>query len=463
MEMASRVSATRHDPNAPRGRFTVRKMADGWTTVRYRLSDERTNYAKAQGETKSTVELLRISEDQDILTMFPVDTLPNKRDFLEPRYDHIRSISLEGFGIERPDSDDAVRDILEYLPTGFLKDPEYGLGLQKEFRSIIQAIGKIETTNGLLITKQQPSRIDGDTYVLAYRDFETVRKGINRIHSSAVGDAATDKRILCHNALLTTQLPDSYPERHRPYKPDTIFRAVTGSEGTSEKLSDADRTAAMGIVSKNKSELASSHPLELLELRREIELVTLEQLIAKLERMLVARHTEKHWQQLFVDNPFVLNLAFGLPVVSIGGQVSVGGRRLDGTGDKIADFLHRNALTDNVSLVEIKTPTSKLLGAEYRNGVYVPSAELTGAIAQVLDQRYQLQKSIALVKDASRRSDIESYAIKCMVVIGTTPATSDAKKSLELFRNSLSDVLIISFDELLVKLKHLWEFLSPSG
>jgi len=191
--------------------------------------------------------------------------------------------------------------------------------------------------------------------------------------------------------------------------------------------------------------------------------VTLKQLIAKLDAMLSARHTEKQWQQLFLDNPFVLSLAFGLPIVSIGDQMSVGGRRLDGTGDKIVDFLHRNALTDNVSLVEIKTPGSKLLGTEYRNGVYGPSAELTGAITQVLDQRYQLQRSIAVIKDTSRRSDIESYAIKCMIIIGTTPATPEAKKSLELFRNSLNDVLIVTFDELLTKLKHLLEFISPVG
>jgi len=220
--------------------------------VRYRLSDERISYAKTHGETQEAVELLRISEEQDVLTMFPVNTLPNKRDFLEPRYGHIRSISLEGFTIMRPDSEDAVRDILEYLPAGFLKDPEYGLGLQKEFRFIIQAIGKIGTIKNLLITKRQSSRIEGDTYILAYRDFEAVRKGINRIHSSAVNEAATDKRILCHNALLTTRLPDSYPERHRPYKPDTIVKAVTGSERTAEKLSDADKAAAMGIISKNK-------------------------------------------------------------------------------------------------------------------------------------------------------------------------------------------------------------------
>jgi len=368
---------------------------------------------------------------------------------------------LEGFDVTRPDSDDAVRDMLEYLPTGFLKDPEYGLGIQREFRFIMTAIGEIGSVRKLLVSKRQLSRLEGDTYVLAYRDFEAVRKGIARIHSSAVGSAAVDKQILCHNALLTARLPGTYPERHRPYKPDTVFKAVSGDQMAAKTLSNADQVAAMGIVSKKKNELSKSHPQELLELRREIELVTLEQLIEKLDKMLASRHTERQWQQLFFDNPFVLSLAFGLPIVALGGQISVGGRRLDGGGDKIVDFLHRNALTDNVTLVEIKTPRASLLGSKYRDGVFAPSGELTGAITQVLDQRYQLQKNIATLKEASRKADLESYAIKCMVIIGATPTTPEGKKSLELFRNSLNDVLVVTFDELVTKLKQLREFLSP--
>jgi hypothetical protein len=46
-------------------------------------------------------------------------------------------------------------------------------------------------------------------------------------------------------------------------------------------------------------------------------------------------------------------------------------------------------------------------------------------------------------------------------MIGTTPTDADQKKSLELFRNNLNDVLVVTFDELLEKLKHLHAFLSP--
>src|ERR1019366_6213052 len=52
-------------------------------------------------------------------------------------------------------------------------------------------------------------------------------------------------------------------------------------------------------------------------------------------------------------------------------------------------------------------------------------------------------------------TNVESYAIKCVVVIGRVPTGPDEKKSLELFRNNLNDVLVVTFDELLEKLRHL--------
>ena len=111
--------------------------------------------------------------------------------------------------------------------------------------------------------------------------------------------------------------------------------------------------------------------------------------------------------------------------------------------------------------MEIKTPTAELCRSAYRGGVFAPSTELAGTVTQALDQRYQLQKNIAGLKDSSRRHDMESYAVKCVIVIGTTPKNPDQRKSLELFRNNLNDVLVVAFDELLEKLKHLHTFLSP--
>jgi hypothetical protein len=62
---------------------------------------------------------------------------------------------------------------------------------------------------------------------------------------------------------------------------------------------------------------------------------------------------------------------------------------------------------------------------------------------------------------AARRHDLEAYAVRCAVIIGMMPPKPEQKRSLELFRNNLHDTLIVTFDELLQKLRHLHTFLLP--
>lgn len=78
----------------------------------------------------------------------------------------------------------------------------------------------------------------------------------------------------------------------------------------------------------------------------------------------------------------------------------------------------------------------------------------------MLDQCYQLQQNIAMIKSNSRIYDIESYAVHCILVIGKIPTDEDKKKSFEIYRRNSKNVQIITFDELLLKLKQLHEFLS---
>jgi hypothetical protein len=157
-------------------------------------------------------------------------------------------------------------------------------------------------------------------------------------------------------------------------------------------------------------------------------------------------------------------MAFGYPVIKVRGQASVGGRKLSGDGEKITDFLVKNSLTNNTAIFEIKTPQTAILNrTPFRDGVFTPSTDLSGSVNQALDQKYQFQKQIAQIKDNTRLYDIESYAVHCCLVIGRTPDGDDQKKSFELFRRNSKDVEIVTFDELLEKLKQLGAFLRVAG
>ena len=103
-----------------------------------------------------------------------------------------------------------------------------------------------------------------------------------------------------------------------------------------------------------------------------------------------ANDSEDFWQQTLENRSYVLNQVFAYPVVVIGSKAYVGGKQVTNRGGKEVDFLIRAESTDAVILVEIKTPQTKLLGPEYRQGVFPISGDLSSAVAQILRYRQSL-------------------------------------------------------------------------
>jgi Domain of unknown function (DUF4263) len=196
----------------------------------------------------------------------------------------------------------------------------------------------------------------------------------------------------------------------------------------------------------------------LLELKSVIEQVTLQELIAKIEDMLGRNLAEPKWQAFFKANPFVLGLAFPHPVIMIQDQAHVGGTMLRGAGESIVDFLFAQRFTGSLALIEIKRPSAKLIDAKtFRGDLHAPHKDLTSAMAQVLDQRFQLLNNFAARAHDPSLKDTHVSAVHCIVIAGTAPVTIQEKRSLDLFRHSSRDVVVVTFDELLEKLREiLW-------
>ena len=158
---------------------------------------------------------------------------------------------------------------------------------------------------------------------------------------------------------------------------------------------------------------------------------------------------EAFWQKKFQDNPWILSQIFSCPFIQIGKKFYCGGKEDDDKGGVKGDLLYKNGLTGNLAFVEIKTPKKGIVGSEYRgdeecreNVVYSMDKEVTGGVNQVLNQ-----KKVYLKTHGEKDGKFLNNA-KCVLVIGTTPDVDDKKKSFELFRNSLRDVEVITFDEL---------------
>jgi hypothetical protein len=130
-----------------------------------------------------------------------------------------------------------------------------------------------------------------------------------------------------------------------------------------------------------------------------ILLLWLDDLISRFETMLDKNLTEGPWQKMFEENPFMINMAFGIPIVKLQAQAYVGGRKIFGSGEKIADFSFKSSTTNNATVVEIKNLGSLLLSTKgYRRNLSSPSSDLVSAVNQMLDQIYQFQKNISSIK-----------------------------------------------------------------
>lgn len=107
-------------------------------------------------------------------------------------------------------------------------------------------------------------------------------------------------------------------------------------------------------------------------------------------------------------------------------------------------------------LVEIKTPATKLLGPKYR-GTYCPSAELSGAVMQVLDYRRTLSKNLTSVVEGTNHR-LSAFSPRCAVIIGNGALELDndlKRRAFELFRTNSKDVELVTYDELFRKLEVL--------
>lgn len=456
-----------HDPDRD-GTLEVEEVHPNFVEV-YFVPPERSLVDAGLDSKKANsnrTKLLDINGQHNFLTIYPISTFGNRSDFLTPKYGQIECITLDdtdiisGVGWDATSTSEDVCDVLENLPSTFTKDYAYGLGIAKPYRFIIDTMDALSNCTEIVITGKHttgPDPDDNGIFYIATEDFEQARVELNKIDRHAQSAVLAVKWTTAHNILaerLGVPKQDPKTGRH-PYR--KLFTAV--AEGKQE-LSEEDQNAVIGALTSHAADIAEDQPQKLAKLRVDIELVTLEALITRYEGMLGENLVEGHWQDFFNENPFILNMAFGYPVIKVRDQASVGGRKLSSDGEKITDFLVKNSLTNNTAIFEIKTPQTPILNkTPFRDGVYTPPADLSGSINQALDQKYQFQKQIAQIKDNTRLYDIESYAVHCCLVIGKKPDGDDRQKSFELFRHNSKDVEIVTFNELLEKLKQLSAFL----
>jgi len=445
----------------PKGSLFISEVHPGYNEIDFLPSKEVLKDLGGNEDVKTLI--LEVNSPHNFVSIHPINTQHTSPKFLQPKYNSLKFITLDGFDYGCGETEDEVLEILENFPSGFVKDYDYGLGLLNDFNSLVYTLEGWDIKH-LVICKEESTRIEEEhsMLILLHKEFEYIRKAIKRITYEARSASAQVKRITVNN-LLSSFLgnPESYPQKTLEVKDTTLAKLIAKSSPViNAELTGKDQKLAVNLVSNNCKKIVEKQPETLIKLRNTIELVSLEELIKRYQSLLVKKAKETTWQKLFQQNPFILSLAFSSSIIILKDQAYVGGIGIDGSGSKICDFFGVNSLSDNATIIEIKTPSVKLLNkTPYRDNVYNASKELAGSVSQVLDQRMKFQQHIHSLKANSKGDKFEAYYTAGILIIGTMPADTSQKQSFELFRGNSKDVVIITFDELLDKLRLLLDSL----
>lgn len=185
----------------------------------------------------------------------------------------------------------------------------------------------------------------------------------------------------------------------------------------------------------------------------------------------VYKHDEEYWQNFFTSHPWMLQSAFAAPVFMLRGETYVGGKTAQGRqggGGVATDFLFADESTKSFSVVEIKTPGTRLVAAApYRgtrhsgfdNEIYSMHVCLSGAIVQT---RNQISVAVNDFQTALHRSysqiELNHVHPKGVLVIGSRDDLTQRQiDSFNHFRQGLHGMNVVTFDELLKRLQLLFQ------
>lgn len=384
-------------------------------------------------EASKSVPAKEYSLHADSFTVFPFDVKSGG-----PKYKKLRSITFEGFNGK--------------TPRGFFKEFTRGYGFTRALAPVFYAIEDRLGVPKIIISKTKPTKLYKYRLVLNADELDRAFPTFTNLFK----EQKEDKDHIT-STTLHAMLPASFSITAPKYTKGSLSAFIKKRNIESAALSGDDVDAMVKLLNAGRKTLDRA---QVLATKQVIEEFYIEDVLSEMDDLLAksdAKQNEEKWQVFFKKYNWIFSQFFSSPVMLFKDKAYVGGKGLDDTGGKIADFIYKNSLTQNVAIIEIKTHKTALLKKRAYRGrdVFSVSDELSGALSQVLDQRDKLHKQYyEIARDT--KEHFEAHSAKCLIVIGRTMGlTDDQLRAFELFRANSRDVEINTFDEVYEKLKAL--------
>lgn len=399
------------------------------------------------------------------IIMRPIHANPHRVQYLNQKNGKFGMVIYEdGHENDLPDeAEEVALSIAERLPYGLFDPPLDGLGLRKDLDVVWKTLSRVQGTEILVVSRKRATALTEGVICIREDLLDKLRRKFNRTKIAGRKLVRQTKQSVVHDDVLTKLDPEKFRRVIQVNQPLVEVRRETAAEAKRRAQVDGCETEIVREIVQRLPNLAKQAPRDLMMLHAEIERATLAKVIEMYGELLGKTAQERHWQKFFEQNKLVLSMVFARPVELLHTQFHAKPSTITGAGAQIGDFLF-GELGQALAIVEIKKPGTELVqGKAYRGEeVFGPSAELSGAMTQVLYQQSELrQRWTQHTSDTEGLRSWKPDVIKCVVIAGSTPTEPVKRRSFEVFRNSCKDVEVVTFDELLNKLKLLNKYLTP--
>lgn len=303
----------------------------------------------------------------------------------------------------------------------------------------------------LVFAKSGNTRIGSQTATFLWDDFEA----ICRLVGKEIALFETRRRVAVINGLA--DVSSAFQETTATLGKGGLTQLLE-PYGDNITLSQTDTDTVLDLI--NHVPLGSvTVTANFIQTKNKVNVAYLENVIAEYEGLLAAKNdNEKEWQKFFDTHGWILASVFPYQVILHKKEAYVGGKTIEDSEGRVVDFLMQNGFRDNYAILEIKTHNKTLLrGTPYRPpDAFAQHDDCSGAISQCLDQ-----KNTFLTEMGQKAKSLDP---KVVLIIGQKSNLSDAQiRAFELMRNNQKNVDVVTFDEVLEKIKGLRSILQKSS
>lgn len=299
---------------------------------------------------------------------------------------------------------------------------------------------------------------------LAFQRFSSSGKRMNRESFTLYGDEVLDLAAFLSMVMSPDVKFDHGEQRKRLSR--SVVAKMLQDQATKRELLEQNREELFDLIRNDESA-----PEVIALARRKKQLEVFRRLLDDPEffderKGFVTTGPEGVWQEFFEQNRWIFGSGLTTQFLHSWNperlQESVVGASIKQAGKRPDGLMRTAGVMSSMVLVEIKTHLAPLLAAnEYRSGVFAPSSQLAGSVAQcqaTLDAAMEnLGPAFQLVDSGgfSTEEVVRLCRPRSLLVAGSLDEfTRDGQvhegqfRSFERYRRSISDPEIVTFDEL---------------